>query len=84
MRLMAPPQVCREAVELLSDYLDGALSRRVRRRLERHLADCDACGAYLDQLRATIAASGKVTPEDLAPETLEGLVALYRQFQLGD
>ncbi len=81
MRLMAPPLVCREAVELVSDYLDGALSRRDRRRLERHLAACDACDAYLDQVRATIAASGRVSPDDLTPETLEGLVELYRQFR---
>lgn len=81
MRLTAPPLVCREAVELVSDYLDGALSRRDRRRLERHLAACDACDAYLDQVRATIAASGRVSPDDLTPETLEGLVELYRQFR---
>lgn len=81
MRLTAPPLVCREAVELVSDYLDGALSRRDRRRLQRHLDTCDACDAYLDQVRATIAASGRVTPDDLAPETLEGLVELYRRFQ---
>ena len=82
MRLTAPPLVCREAVELVSDYLDGALSRRDRRRLQRHLDTCDACDAYLDQVRATIAASGRVTPDDLAPETLEGLVELYRQFRV--
>lgn len=81
MRLTAAPLVCREAVELVSDYLDGALSRRDRRRLERHLDACDACDAYLEQVRATIAASGRVTPDDLAPETLEGLVELYRRFQ---
>ena len=52
MRLLAPPLVCREAVELMSDFLDGALSRRDRRRLASHLAGCDACGAYLEQMRA--------------------------------
>ncbi|MDE3064381.1 MAG: zf-HC2 domain-containing protein [Acidobacteriota bacterium] len=81
MRLLAPSLVCRQAVELMSDYLEGALTRRDRRRLERHLADCDACTAYLDQLRATIAASGRAEPEDLPPEVLEGLVDLYRRFR---
>jgi anti-sigma factor RsiW len=81
MRLLAPPLVCRQAVELMSDYVDGDLSRRDRRRLERHLANCDACTEYLAQLRATIAASGRVAPEDLPPEVLEGLVDLYRQFR---
>jgi len=64
MKLLPSPLVCRDAVELVSDYLDGTLSRRQRRRLEKHLAQCDACSAYLDQMRATIAASGTVGPED--------------------
>jgi anti-sigma factor RsiW len=81
MRLLAPPLVCRQAVELMSDFLDGALSRRDRRRLARHLAACDACDAYLEQLRAVIAASGRVEPDDLPPEVLTGLVDLYRQFR---
>ena len=46
---------CHQAVALVSDYLEGSLSRRDRRRLERHLKDCDACSAYLDQMRVTIA-----------------------------
>ena len=81
MRLLPPPLVCREAVELMSDYLDGALSRRDRRRLETHLAACDACTEYLAQLRATIAVAGSVEPKDLAPEVLEGLVDLFRQYR---
>ena len=81
MKLLAPPLVCREAVELMSDYLERSLTRRERRRLEKHLAQCDACSAYLEQIRATIAASGRVEPDDLDPETLEGLVDLYRRFK---
>ena len=81
MRLTAPPLVCREAVELVSAFLDGSLPRRQRRRLERHLAACDACDAYLEQMRAVIAASGRVTADDLDPDVLEGLVTLFHQYQ---
>ncbi|MFI5036694.1 MAG: zf-HC2 domain-containing protein [Acidimicrobiales bacterium] len=81
MRLLAPPLVCRAAVELVSDYLEGALSRRDRRRLERHLAGCDGCESYLDQVRAVIAACGRVEPDDLGADVLEGLVGIYRQFR---
>jgi len=81
MRLLASPLVCRDAVELVSDYLDGTLSRRDRRRLEKHLALCDACTAYLDQVRATIAASGAVSHEDLPSDVVEGLVKLFRQYR---
>jgi anti-sigma factor RsiW len=84
MKLLPSPLVCRDAVELVSDYLDGTLSRRARRRLEKHLAGCDACTAYLDQMRATIAASGRVGPEDLPSDVVEGLVNLYREFRSDD
>ncbi len=81
MRLLPSPLVCRDAVELVSDYLDGTLSRRDRRRLEKHLAACDACSAYVEQVRATIAASGQVGPEDLPADVVEGLVNLFRQYR---
>jgi anti-sigma factor RsiW len=81
MRLLPSPLVCRDAVELVSDYLDGTLSRRDRRRLEKHLAACDACSAYVEQIRATIAASGRVGPEDLPSDVVEGLVNLFRQYR---
>ncbi|MGH9020502.1 MAG: anti-sigma factor family protein [Acidimicrobiales bacterium] len=81
--MTAPPLVCRDAVELASDYLEGALARRDRRRFERHLANCDGCTAYLEQLRETIAASGRAAPEDLSPEALDGLVDLYRRVRGG-
>jgi anti-sigma factor RsiW len=73
--------VCQQAVELMSDYLDGSLSRRQRRRLDRHLRGCDACTAYLEQMRATVAVTGTVGPDDLDPETLDGLVDLFRRYQ---
>jgi anti-sigma factor RsiW len=84
MKLLPSPLVCREAVELVSDYLDGTLSRRQRRRLDKHLAQCDACAAYLDQMRATIAASGHVGPDDLPSDVVEGLVNLFRQYRSDD
>jgi anti-sigma factor RsiW len=84
MKLLPSPLVCRDAVELVSDYLDGTLSRRDRRRLEKHLAQCDACTAYLDQMRATIAASGTVGPEDLPSDVVEGLVNLFRHYHSDD
>jgi anti-sigma factor RsiW len=81
MKLMPSHLVCQQAVELMSDYLDGSLSRRDRRRLEKHLTACDACTAYLEQMRVTIAASGVVAPEDLEPDVLETLTDLFRRFR---
>jgi anti-sigma factor RsiW len=81
VRLFATDLVCQQAVELMSDYLDGALPRRKRRRLERHLAGCDACTGYLEQLRTTISVTGAAAPEDLDPEVLDGLTDLYRRYR---
>lgn len=75
--------VCRRAVELMSDYLDGALPPADARRLEAHLADCRHCGEYLAQLRTTVDALGSVGPGDLQPEALDELVALYRRWRTG-
>jgi len=63
----------------VSDYLEGSLTRRDRRRLEKHLAECDACTS-LEQLRLTIAASGLVTLDELPPEVLDTLTELFRKF----
>ena len=67
----------------MSDYLDGALSPRDRQRLDGHLAGCPPCSEYLAQMRATIAAAGRVQPDDLPPEALDDLVALYRAWRAG-
>lgn len=81
MRLTSHPLVCRDAVELMSDYIEGALSRKNRRRLERHLAECPHCTEYLAQMKFTIAASGSVGPDDLEPEALDEIVDLFRRFR---
>jgi anti-sigma factor RsiW len=73
--------VCREAVALMTAYLDGQLSASDRRRLEGHLAACPHCSEYLAQLRITIDALGKAEPEHLSDEALDDLVNLYRRWQ---
>lgn len=73
--------VCQEAVELVTLYLEGALSRRQRRRFEAHLRGCPNCTAYLDQIRTTIRLAGSVEPEDLSPEAQADLTELYRRWR---
>lgn len=75
--------VCRQAVELMTDYLDGALSPRDRARLEVHLAECPHCSEYLAQIQMTVAAAGQVEPDDLPADALDELVSLYRQWRAG-
>ncbi len=73
--------VCRQAVELVTDYLDGALSSRDRDRFEEHLADCPHCAEYFAQMRVTVATVGRIEPESLAPEVRDELVRLYRRWR---
>jgi anti-sigma factor RsiW len=74
--------VCRQAVELMTDYLEGRLSRAERRRFEAHLARCPHCTEYLAQLRETIRLAGQpAAPEELPPQLRDDLIQLYRQWQ---
>jgi anti-sigma factor RsiW len=73
--------VCQQAVELVTDYLEGALSRGDRRRFERHLRACPNCTAYLAQIRTTIALTGAIETDDLSPEARQDLSALYRRWR---
>jgi anti-sigma factor RsiW len=75
--------VCRQAVELVTDYLEGALPEADRKRFEAHLKGCPHCTAYLEQMRLTIVAAGQVEPEQLAPRARNDLIRLYRQWQAG-
>ena len=73
--------VCQQAVELVTDYLDGALSRRDRRRFESHLRACPNCSAYLEQIKITIELTGSIQPEDLTPQARTDIVELYRRWR---
>jgi predicted anti-sigma-YlaC factor YlaD len=73
--------VCEQAVELVTDYLEGALSRRERRRFERHLRSCPNCANYLQQSRITIKLTGAIEPDELTPEAKQDLTELYRRWR---
>jgi anti-sigma factor RsiW len=75
--------VCQQAVELVTDYLEGTLSRRDRRQFEAHLRACPNCAAYLEQIRRTINLVGAIEPDDLTPEAKADLTELYRRWRSG-
>ena len=81
LSLRGKDMVCQQAVELVTDYLEGSLSRRVRRRFEAHLRACPNCTAYLEQMKMTIALTGSVEPEDLSPEARAELSDLFRRWR---
>ena len=72
---------CRELVELVTDYFEGALSRRDRRRFERHIAGCDGCRTYVEQMRLTSQALGGLTEETISPEARDALLHAFRDWK---
>jgi anti-sigma factor RsiW len=72
---------CQEMVELVTDYLEGRLSRSQRRRFEAHLADCENCTEYLHQMRATIRLTGSLGAEDLTAQMREEFGELYERWR---
>ena len=75
--------VCQQVVEMVTAYLDDALSRADRRRLEKHLSGCPLCTEYLAQIRETIRLAGRLEPEDLSPEMRSDLTEVYRRWLAG-
>jgi predicted anti-sigma-YlaC factor YlaD len=72
---------CDEIVELVTDYLEGVLGEAVRVRFEEHLAECPGCLAYVDQIRTTVALTGRVRADDLSIHARRELVAAFRSFR---
>ena len=72
--------VCQQVVEMVTAYLEDALSRSDRRRLEKHLSGCPLCTEYLAQIRETIRLAGRLEPADLSPEMRSDLTEVYRRW----
>jgi anti-sigma factor RsiW len=68
---------CQELVELVTDYLEGALEAADLRRFEAHIAGCGNCTRYLEQLRVTIRLAGTITTDDLSAEVERDLLAAF-------
>lgn len=73
--------VCIEFVEVVTDYLEGAMTPADRTRFEAHMAACGGCARYFEQLRTTIEVTGRLTVDDvdaLGPDAREELLAAFR------
>jgi anti-sigma factor RsiW len=69
---------CAELVELVTDYLEERLALQERRRFDEHVAVCEGCAAYLDQMRATVATAGRLRESDLPPDLEKRLLGAFR------
>jgi predicted anti-sigma-YlaC factor YlaD len=72
---------CREVVEIINDYLEGAMAPEERQRFELHLVWCAACRTYLDQMRESIRRTGRLAEESVPEATRQELVRLFRDWR---
>ena len=72
---------CQELTELVTDYLEGALPAAEQARFEEHLADCQTCEIYLEQIRETIRLTGTLTPDELSSEAEEVFLHAFRDWK---
>ena len=74
---------CKELVELITDYLEEALSYDDRTRFEEHLLMCGGCREYLRQMRSVIGLSRKLSEEPLPKSVRDELVTIFRRWKSG-
>jgi anti-sigma factor RsiW len=72
---------CQELVEVITDYLDGALSPQDRLRFEEHLALCRGCRNYLEQMRLTISLTGALKTDSIPDGVRDQLLAAFRDWK---
>ena len=72
---------CAELVELVSDYIEDALTQEERAQFDAHLRICGGCTAYLDQMRTTIELTGKLRLDDLTPAAKAELLNAFSDWR---
>ena len=72
---------CQELVELVTDYLLGALDPAEGARFEAHLEECEGCRIYVEQMRRTVAVVGALREDDVQPEARDALLGVFRDWK---
>jgi anti-sigma factor RsiW len=72
---------CKELVQLVTAYLEGALDPPDRARFEQHLAECPGCTAYVEQMRTTIRLLGTLSEATIEPDATNALLAVFRNWK---
>jgi anti-sigma factor RsiW len=78
---MADALTCRELVEIITEYLEGAMPPAERIRFEDHVKGCTGCTRYLAQMRVTIETLGEVGLENIQPEAKSELMSAFRNWK---
>ena len=75
------PLVCREFVELVTDYLEGSLPDGERDRMDAHLAECDGCAGYLADMRRLVGSLNETPQPPGDPGTRDALLRAFRDLR---
>ena len=68
-------------MELVTDYLEHALSDEERTRFEAHLAECDGCTGYLEDMRRLVDSLGETPEPPPDRATREALLRAFRELR---
>ena len=79
----ADPLVCQEFVELVTDYLEDRLPENDRIRFEAHMAECDGCAGYLEDMRRLVGSLNDIVEPAPDPRTREALLQAFRELRGG-
>ena len=79
-RRRRPEIVCQQWVEIVTDYVEGALPAPDRARFDDHLRDCDGCLTYLEQMRTTIRLVGTLTEDGVDSLARDRLLHVFRDW----
>jgi anti-sigma factor RsiW len=82
-RELVEPLACSELVQIITEYLEGTLPPSERARFDAHLKLCEGCRIYLDQMRQTIRAVGRLSEADIPVKAKETLLLAFRSWNHG-
>lgn len=72
---------CQQFVELVTDYLEDRLDGPTRASFEQHVQACPGCDTYLDQIRESRRALGRVVLDTISPDARGQLLAAFRTWR---
>jgi anti-sigma factor RsiW len=75
---------CQELTEVLTDYLEGVMPAEDRARFEAHVAICDGCATYVEQMRQVIATVHELRPDEVEATAPDDLLAAFRAWKRGE
>jgi anti-sigma factor RsiW len=75
---------CQQLTEVVTDYLEGVMPLEERAAFEAHLAICEGCVTYLEQMRQTIQTARELQPAHVEATAPDDLLDAFRAWQRGE